>query len=80
MALRKDTISREMVHIALGITLDETKEILGYKIAPTESSEICKELLLDLKSRGVERVSLSCTDGLSGMENVINESFPASNI
>lgn len=80
MALRRDTVSREMVHIVLGITLDGTKEILGYKIAPTKSSEIWKELLLDLKSRGVERVSLFCTDGLSGMENVINESFPASNI
>ena len=80
MALRRDTVSREMVHIALGITLEGTKEILGYKIAPNESSEIWKELLEDLRSRGVERVSLFCTDGLSGMENVISESFPASNI
>lgn len=80
MALRRDTVSREMVHIALGITLEGTKEILGYKIAPTESSEIWEELLLDLRDRGVERVSLFCTDALSGMENVINESFPTSRI
>ena len=69
-----------MVHIALGITLEGTKEILGYRIAPNESSEIWKELLADLRARGVERVSLFCTDGLSGMENVINESFPTSKI
>lgn len=80
MALRRDTASREMVHIALGITLEGIKEILGYKIAPNESFEIWRELLEDLRSRGVENVSLFCTNGLFGMENVINESFPASRI
>ena len=65
MPLRRDTVSREMVHIALGITVEGTKEILGYMIAPNESAEIWEELLKDLKSRGVERISLFCTDGLS---------------
>lgn len=80
MSLRRETVSREMVHIALGITLEGTKEILGYTIAPNESSEMWKELLLDMKSRGAERVSLFCTDGLSGMENVIQDVYPNSNI
>ena len=80
MPLRRDTVSREMVHIALGITVEGTKEILGYMIAPNESAEIWEELLKDLKSRGVERISLFCTDGLSGMENVIQDIFPGSKI
>ncbi len=80
MPLRRDTVSREMVHIALGITLEGTKEILGYIIAPNESAEIWKELLENLKSRGVERISLFCTDGLSGMETVIQDTFPDSKI
>lgn len=80
MPLRRDTVSREMVHIALGITLEGTKEILGYMIAPNESAEIWKALLENLKSRGVERISLFCTDGLSGMETVIQDTFPDSKI
>ncbi|OLU44302.1 IS256 family transposase, partial [Dubosiella newyorkensis] len=68
MAMRRDTVSKEMVHIALGVRTDGTKEILGYLIAPTESAQAWKELLQDLKERGIERVSLFCTDGLSGME------------
>lgn len=40
MALLRDTVSWEMVHIALEIILEGTKEVLGYKIAPNESSEI----------------------------------------
>lgn len=80
MAMRRDTVSKEMVHIALGVRTDGTKEILGYLIAPTESAQAWKELLQDLKERGIERVSLFCTDGLSGMEGAIEEMFPSSNI
>lgn len=80
MALRRDTVSKEMVHIALGITVEGTKEILGYLTAPCESAEAWKELLQDIKDRGVEKVSLFCTDGLSGMEEAINDLFPRSNI
>lgn len=80
MALRRDTVAKEAVHIAVGITVEGTKEILGYSIAPNESAEIWKELLEDFKSRGLENVSLFCTDGLAAMEEVIEQTFPAAKI
>ena len=80
MALRRDTVAKEAVHIAVGITVEGTKEILGYSIAPNESAEIWKELLEDFKSRGLESVSLFCTDCLAGMEEVIEQTFPAAKI
>lgn len=80
MALRRDTVAKEAVHIAVGITVEGTKEILGYSIAPNESVEIWKELLEDFKSRGLESVSLFCTDCLAGMEEVIEQTFPAAKI
>lgn len=80
MALRRDTVAKEAVHIAVGITVEGTKEILGYSIAPNESAEIWKELLEDFKSRGLESVSLFCTDSLAGMEEVIEQTFPAAKI
>lgn len=80
MALRRDTVAKEAVHIAVGITVEGTKEILGYSIAPNESAEIWKELLEDFKSRGLESVSLFCTDGLASMEEVIEQTFPAAKI
>ena len=49
--------------------------MLGYKIAPTESCEIWRELLQDLISRGLEKASLFCTDGLAGFTNVVEELF-----
>lgn len=80
MSLRRDTVSKEMVHIAIGIRLDGTKEVLGYINAPNESAQVWSELLKDIKSRGVQRVSLFCTDGLSGMEEVIGQEFPQAKI
>ena len=80
MALRRDTVAKEAVHIAVGITVEGTKEILGYSIAPNESAEIWKEVLEDFKSRGLENVSLFCTDGLAGMEEVIEQTFPTAKI
>lgn len=80
MALRRDTVAKEAVHIAVGITCEGTKEVLGYTIAPNESAVIWKELLDSFKARGLERVALICTDGLMGMESVINETFPKAKI
>lgn len=79
-SLRRDTVSKEAVHIAVGITVEGNKEILGYAIAPNEAAEIWTELLNSFKQRGLERISLICTDGLQGMENVISETFPQTKI
>ena len=75
MSLRRDTVAKECVHIALGVDMEGKKEIIGYSIAPEESLYIWKELLQDLKQRGVEAVSLFCTDGLNGMPDAIGETF-----
>ena len=78
MSLRRDTVAKKAVHIAVGIRIDGGREILGYAIAPNESAETCKELLNSFKERGLERISLICTDELAGMESVIEETFPQS--
>ena len=49
-------------------------------VAPTESAEIWKKLLKDLKTRGIQRISLFCTDRLMGMEDAIQDVFPESKI
>jgi Transposase and inactivated derivatives len=80
MSLKRDTVAKECVYIALGITPEGNKEILAYSIAPTESVTNWKEILKDLQDRGVKRVSLFCTDGLHGMKEAIEETFNGSKI
>ncbi|EAG2845718.1 IS256 family transposase [Listeria monocytogenes] len=73
--LKRQTVSKEAVYIVIGIRLDGTKEVLGFSIAPTESSYVWKEILQDLKDRGLEEVLLVVTDGLSGINDSIHSIY-----
>lgn len=74
--LKRQTVSKEAVYIVIGIRLDGTKEVLGFSIAPTESAYVWKEILQDLKNRGLEEVLLVVTDGLSGINDSIHNVYP----
>lgn len=76
LPLRRGTVSKECVHIALGITYEGHKEVLGYDIAPNENLSSWSELLNRLHSNGLEQVSLVVTDGLRGLEETISQVFP----
>ncbi|HBL3601671.1 TPA: transposase, partial [Enterococcus faecium] len=64
--LKRKTVAKEAIHIAVGIRPDGSKEVLSYAIAPTESITIWEEILLDLQERGLKNVLLFITDGLKG--------------
>ena len=76
--VRRATVEKEAVYIAVGIREDGTKEVISYTIAPTESASVWNELLDDMKSRGVSDVLLFITDGLTGIKERIQERFPKS--
>ena len=76
IAVRRDTVSKEAVYIAVGIREDGSKEVLAYTIAPTESAYNWKELLEELEDRGVEDVLLFVSDGLKGMADAVLSVFP----
>lgn len=74
--VRRETVSKEAVYLAVGIREDGSKEVLAYTIAPTESAFNWHELLLEIKERGVDEVLLFITDGLKGMVDTISSTFP----
>lgn len=76
IAVRRDTVSKEAVYIAVGIREDGSKEVLAYTVAPTESAYNWQELLKELKDRGVEEVLLFISDGLKGMADAVFTVFP----
>ena len=65
--LKRDTVSKEAIYIAVGTREDGWKEVLAYTVAPTESAFVWEEVLQDLKERGVEEVLLFISDGLKGI-------------
>lgn len=76
LPLRRDSVAKEAVHIAIGIRPNGMKEVLAYQVAPTESSTVWEELLVDIQQRGVKEVLLFVADGLVGLTNTIGDHFP----
>lgn len=74
--LRRKTVAKEAVYIAIGIDEDGHKEVLDFTIAPTESAMVWEELIQGLKARGLENVLLFISDGLSGMTDAIHRVYP----
>ena len=68
---------KECMLIALAVTKDGHKEVLGMRLVAEESAESWGELLKELKKRGLkgENLSLAVTDGLTGLKDVVLKIF-----
>ena len=69
-------VQSKAVYLAVGITLDGDKELLGLWIAGTEGAKFWLGVLTELQNRGVEDVLICCVDGLTGFSDAIAAVFP----
>ena len=74
--IRRDSVAKEAINIALGITDEGVPLVIGYSITPEESAEAYRELLAGFKARGLDEVEIAVTDGLSGIDEAVSESYP----
>ena len=74
--LRRDVVAAETLHVILGIDETGQKEVLDYGIFPTESAENYRSMLESLKQRGLEQILLVVSDGLNGMQKMLQEVLP----
>jgi putative transposase len=78
--VRRDTVDKEAVYIAMGITEDGYREILGFYVGGTESSIGWHDVLSDLYTRGLKQVLLGVFDGLSGLEETFRSVYPKADV
>lgn len=64
LPVRRDSVAKEALHVIIGIDPNGNKEVLDYSLFPEESANNYKEMLINLKSRGLENVLLFVSDGL----------------
>ena len=74
--VRRDSVAKEALHILIGINDEGRKELLEYRLYPSESAENYREILKDIKGRGVKEVLLFISDGLKELRNVFLEEYP----
>lgn len=74
--LRRDSVDKEAIYMVSGVNTDGYREVLGFYVGGNESATVWKEVLLDLKERGLERVLLVVGDHLAGLHGTVKEVFP----
>jgi len=78
---RDGQVSRIALYVVYGITVEGKREIIA--LIPGQGAESATEwarCLQQLKNRGLEDVLYICSDGLTGLREVIAETFPLANI
>ena len=64
------------VHLAVGVRVDGTREVLGMWLAENEGAAFWAGVFNELKNRGVEDILIAVTDGLKGMTEALETGFP----
>ena len=77
LPLRHGIVSKECIHIVLGMTPEGQKAVLGYGIAPNENNASWSTLLDKLQNQGIQQVSLVVTDGFKGLQQIISQAYPS---
>jgi putative transposase len=77
-----DAVENVPVLVAIGVTEDGIKIVLGMQSGDKESAANWREFFRDLKSRELKGsgVRLGVMDGLSGLEKVFKEEFPRAKV
>lgn len=70
------TVCNKAVYLALGITPDGRKHILGLWIDPSEGAKFWLRIVNELRNRGVKDILIAVVDGLKGFPEAINAAFP----
>jgi len=73
-------VVKKAVYIAIGITLEGTKDVMGLWIGENESAKYWLSVLNELKTRGIEDILIACTDNLTGFADAISAVYPKTDL
>lgn len=76
-SVRDNGIIRKMAaYVILGINFEGKKDVLTIEVGDNESAKYWLAVLNSLKNRGVKDILLICADGLTGIREAIQTTFP----
>lgn len=73
-------VSTKAVYLALGITMEGKKELLGLWMSESEGAKFWQRVFNELKNRGMKDCLVACVDGLSGLPEAIEAVFPKAQV
>jgi len=73
-------VKNKAIYLAIGVTIEGYKEVLGLWIAQTEGAKFWLQVVTELKNRGVTDIFIACVDGLKGFPEAIESLFPQTEV
>jgi putative transposase len=69
------TVRNKAVYLAIGVTPEGRKEVLGIWLEQTEGAKFWLRVMTEIKNRGVNDILIAIIDGLKGFPEAINAVF-----
>lgn len=73
-------VVNKAIYLAIGITMEGTKEVLGMWSSDNEGAKFWLQILTELKNRGVQDIFIVCVDGLKGLPEAIEAVYPQAQV
>jgi len=73
-------IQNKAIYLALGITMEGAKEVLGMWAAENEGAKFWMQIVTELKNRGLKDIFIACVDGLKGFPEAIEAVYPETQV
>lgn len=73
-------VRNKAIYLAIGVTIEGYKEVLGLWIAQTEGAKFWLQVVTELKNRGISDIFIACVDGLKGFPEAIESVFPQTEV
>jgi putative transposase len=73
-------VQNRAVYVALGVTREGRKEVLGLWSSANEGAKFWLQVLTELKNRGLQDIFIACVDGLKGFPQAIETVYPQTTI
>ena len=70
------TVDNKAAHLAIGVDTDGYKHVLGIWLAASEGARFWMGVLTELRNRGIKDVLFVCCDGLGGLPEAIEATWP----
>ena len=70
------TVDNKAAHLVIGVDTGGFKHVLGIWIAAAEGARFWGAVLAELRNRGVKDVLIVCCDGLNGLPEAIEATWP----
>ena len=69
-------VRNKAAHLAVGVDLDGVKHVLGIWVQASEGAKFWAGVCAELANRGVRDILIACCDGLTGLPEAIEATFP----